>query len=73
MKEQCAYLKSCDFTATHIGRDPNEETDIINGRFQFLFAPPESILSVQKWKDMLTVSKQFKMFAVDEAHTILHW
>ena len=73
MKEQCEYLKSCDFIATYIGRDPNEETDIINGRFQFLFASPESILSVQKWRDMLTVSKQYKLFFVDEAHTILHW
>ena len=37
MKEQSEYLKSSDFIATYIGRDPKEETDIINGRFQFFF------------------------------------
>nr|XP_034333442.1 ATP-dependent DNA helicase hus2/rqh1-like [Crassostrea gigas] len=73
MKEQCEYLKSCDFTSTFIGRDSSEDIDIINGNFQFLFASPESILSVNKWRDMLVASKHFKLFVVDEAHTVLHW
>ncbi|XP_052678559.1 uncharacterized protein LOC128159483 [Crassostrea angulata] len=73
MKEQCEYLKSCDFTSTYIGRDSSEDIDIINGNFQFLFASPESILSVNKWRDMLVASKHFKLFVVDEAHTVLHW
>uniref|UniRef100_A0A8W8MHU3 Helicase ATP-binding domain-containing protein n=1 Tax=Magallana gigas TaxID=29159 RepID=A0A8W8MHU3_MAGGI len=54
-------------------RDSSEDIDIINGNFQFLFASPESILSVNKWRDMLVASKHFKLFVVDEAHTVLHW
>uniref|UniRef100_A0A8W8LXN6 Helicase ATP-binding domain-containing protein n=1 Tax=Magallana gigas TaxID=29159 RepID=A0A8W8LXN6_MAGGI len=72
MKEQCEYLKSCECTSTYIGRERSKDTDIINGNFQFLFASPESILSINKWRDMLVASKHFKLFVVDEAHTVLH-
>lgn len=71
--EQCEYFRSCDFTSTYIDKDSSDDTDIINGNFQFLFVSPESILSINKWKDMLGASKHFKLFVVDEAHTVLHW
>ena len=73
MKEQCSYIQSCGFSATFIGKDSDENEDIMDGKFQFLFSSPESVLSINKWRDMLKVSDRFRLLVVDEAHTVLHW
>lgn len=73
MKEQCDYLRSCGFTATYIGQDSSDDDMILNEMFQFLFTSPEAILSVPKWREMVTSSKKFKLIVVDEAHTVLRW
>ena len=73
MKEQCDYLQSCGFTATYIGRDLKDEERIMEEAFQFLFTSPESILSITKWREMVTKSVNFKLIVVDEAHTVLRW
>ncbi|KAH3823087.1 hypothetical protein DPMN_124885 [Dreissena polymorpha] len=73
MKEQCEYLTSLGFKATFIGRDPNEESDILSGMHDFIYSSPESLLGVQKWRDMMANSTSIKLIVVDEAHTIIQW
>lgn len=62
MKEQSEYLSSLGFTATYIGKDSSEDQDILEENYEFLFTSPESILSVSKWRDMVTSSKKFRLF-----------
>ncbi|XP_062600094.1 probable ATP-dependent DNA helicase RecS, partial [Saccostrea cucullata] len=71
MKEQCEFLQSLGFTATYIGRNSEEDAQIADETFQFLFTSPEAILSVNKWRDMVTRSQHFKLIVIDEAHTVL--
>ncbi|XP_048763913.1 probable ATP-dependent DNA helicase RecS [Ostrea edulis] len=73
MKEQCESLMSLGFTATYIGRNSEEDDQITDEKFQFLFTSPEAILSVTKWREMVTRSQHFKLIVVDEAHTVLRW
>ena len=75
MKEQSDYLKSIGFTATYIGESDDHDHDILEGNYQFLFSSPESILSVTKWRGMLTspAYRNVQLFVVDEAHTVLQW
>lgn len=74
MKEQSEYLTSMGFTATYIGHVNNDD-DLVAGNYQFVFSPPESILSITKWRDLLTSPpyKNLELFVVDEAHTVLQW
>lgn len=74
MKEQSGYLTSIGFTATYIGQGNNKD-DLVAGKYQFVFSSPESILSVTKWRDLLTSPpyKNLELFVVDEAHTVLQW
>uniref|UniRef100_A0A8W8MEU2 Fibrinogen C-terminal domain-containing protein n=1 Tax=Magallana gigas TaxID=29159 RepID=A0A8W8MEU2_MAGGI len=60
--------------ATYIGQGNNED-DLVSGEYQFVFSSPESILSVTKWRDLLTspAYKNLELFVVDEAHTVLQW
>ncbi|XP_056001114.1 ATP-dependent DNA helicase RecQ-like [Ostrea edulis] len=73
MKEQTEFLKSKGFTATYIGKDANEDDGILAGEYQFLFTSPEAVLQNDKWRNMLSSSKSFRLFVVDEAHTVVHW
>ena len=77
MKEQSAYLTSLGFRSTYIGKDKDEEADILNGNFDFLFASPESLLAVpvSTWREMLGQNEniRFRLMVVDDAHTVLHW
>jgi superfamily II DNA helicase RecQ len=73
MKEQCEYLTSVGLTATYIGRNSEDEESILDEKFQFLFTSPEAILSVTKWREMVTRSQHFKLIVVDEAHTVIRW
>lgn len=74
MKEQSEYLTSIGFTASYI-RQGNNKDDLVAGKYQFVFSSPESILSVTKWRDLLTSPpyKNLELFVVDEAHTVLQW
>lgn len=73
MKEQTDLLASKGFTATFIGKDKSEDASILDGKYQFVFSSPEAILQNDKWRDMLSGSKSFRLFVVDEAHTLVHW
>ena len=73
MKEQCDFLNAIGFRATYIGRDQEEDTDIIAGIHDFVFTSPESLLGVSKWREMLLGNTRICLIVVDEAHTIIHW
>lgn len=65
MKEQTDLLASKGFTATFIGKDKSEDASILDGKYQFVFSSPEAILQNDKWRDMLSGSKSFRLFVVD--------
>ena len=48
MEEQCDILNGLGFRATFIGRNTDEEQEILGHKFDFLYTSPESILSVKK-------------------------
>nr|XP_022310227.1 uncharacterized protein LOC111115690 [Crassostrea virginica] len=73
MKEQSEFLKTLGFTSTYIGKTPEEDMMILDERFQFLFTSPEAILSITKWRNMVTRSQHFKLIVIDEAHTVIRW
>ena len=73
MKEQTDFLVSKGLTATYIGKDSSEDDKILDGKFQFIFSSPEAVLQSDKWRNMLSSSKTFRLFVVDEAHTLVHW
>jgi len=78
MREQCEHLNQLGFMATYIGRDASEDCDILCGRYHYVFASPEQLLSTPKWREMLlsstgTGNKLIRLLAVDEAHVVLHW
>jgi superfamily II DNA helicase RecQ len=73
MKEQTDFLVSKGLTATYIGKDSSEDSRILDGKYQFIFSSPEAILQSDRWRNMLSSSKSFRLFVVDEAHTLVHW
>ncbi|KAK3106296.1 hypothetical protein FSP39_017283 [Pinctada imbricata] len=74
MKEQTERLNKFGFKATYIGRDGCEEEDILNGRFDFIFGSPESVVGEKKWTNILSdYGKRLKLIVVDEAHTVVQW
>ena len=74
MKEQTERLVNLRFKATYIGKDADEDNDIIDGQFDFVFGSPEAIVGDDKWKSMLQNYKdRLKLIVVDEAHTVIQW
>ncbi|XP_074651137.1 bifunctional 3'-5' exonuclease/ATP-dependent helicase WRN-like [Tubulanus polymorphus] len=76
MQEQCEYLKRLGFSATYIGKDSSEENDIITGWYMYVFASPEQILGVDKYRNMLMsdiLQENLVVIAVDEAHVVQDW
>ena len=47
MEENCKSLQNLGFSATYIGRNDSEASDIQLGKFQFLFATPETIVGIK--------------------------
>ena len=73
MKEQTEFLISKGFTTSYIGKETSEDARILRGEIQFVFSSPESILQNDRWRNMLSSSRSFRLFVVDEAHTVVHW
>jgi ATP-dependent DNA helicase RecQ len=44
MKEQSAFLCELGLTASYIGKSRDDDAAIMDGRFQFVFASPESVV-----------------------------
>ena len=78
MQDQVKLLTDCGLKAVYIGGEQSEETfqAIENGLFTYVFLSPESALSNERWRNMLS-SKVYKDklvgFVVDEVHCITEW
>ena len=79
MQDQVKFLKSIGVTAEFIGEDQQDDaakTAVERGDCQIVFGSPESFLSSDRWRKMLS-SKVYEerlcLVAVDEAHCISHW
>ena len=76
MEDQVKFLKSTGVTAEFIGEDQQDKKAVERGDCQVVFGSPESFLSSNRWRKMLssTVYEQrLCLIAVDEAHCISHW
>ena len=78
MKDQVAYLKSINIPAASVTADQEEEVlkDVEKGMFRIVYLSPESMLSIARWRQMLSsdvYKERLIGIAVDEAHCILHW
>lgn len=79
MQDQVKFLKSIGVTAEFIGEDQQDDEAkkaVERGDCQVVFGSPESFLSSDRWRKMLssTVYEQrLCLIAVDEAHCISHW
>ena len=78
MNDQVASLQKCNIAAASVFSEQDAEVlnDVENGKFSIVYASPESMLSVSRWRRMLsneTYKKRLIGIAVDEAHCISHW
>jgi superfamily II DNA helicase RecQ len=73
--ESSRRLRHLGKTATYIGFDSSEDDDILNGHFDYIFTTAESILGVEKWRNMLqcTSYQQNSLLIVVEVHTVVDW
>lgn len=75
MKDQVSKYGS-SLSCTYIGEDAADSEGIIRGDYQLLYASPENVLGVSKWREMLGSSIYLENLvgvAVDEAHCISTW
>ena len=79
MQDLVKFLKLVGVTAEFIGEDQQDDaakTAVERGDCQTVFGSPESFLSSDRWRKMLS-SKVYEerlcLVAVDEAHCISHW
>ena len=78
MLDQVAYLKSLGISATAIYSDQDSKVldDIEEGIYSHVYVSPESLLSVDRWRAMLsspTFRENCIAVCIDEAHCISHW
>ena len=78
MEDQVAYLRSLGLSAIALHDEQSEERlkEVEKGAFTYLFASPEKMLSVERWRKLL-LSEHYRKFlvaiTVDEAHYISQW
>ncbi|XP_028404789.1 mediator of RNA polymerase II transcription subunit 34-like [Dendronephthya gigantea] len=78
MLDQVAYLKSLGLNAAAVYQGQNEDVlrEIEEGHYAYIYATPESMLSVKRWQKMLRTPyfiEHCVLVAVDEAHCISQW
>ncbi|CAG2226242.1 unnamed protein product [Mytilus edulis] len=59
-------------TAAYRGACSNGDDDILKGKFDYLFASPETLISDKKWR-MTLQQMNVSLIVVDEFHTICTW
>lgn len=78
MEDQVAYLRSLGLSAIALHDEQSEERlkEVEKGAFTYLFASPEKMLSVERWRKLL-LTEHYRKFlvaiTVDEAHCISQW
>ena len=78
MIDQVSYIQSLGLSAAAIysGQDPKILADIEEGIYSYVYVSPESLLSVERWRIMLsypTFKGHCITVCIDEAHCISHW
>lgn len=78
MKDQVSFLKSLNVRAEFVVADQVESVlkEVEAGKYRLVYTSPESMLSADRWRRMLTSKVYQKILigvAVDEAHCISHW
>ncbi|XP_020912974.1 uncharacterized protein LOC110250699 [Exaiptasia diaphana] len=78
MEDQVSYLKSLGLSAValHEEQSDNILEKVESGKFMYVFASPEKMLSTTKWRrlfDNSSFKKSLIAVVVDEAHCISQW
>ena len=78
MKDQVSFLTSINIPAAFVAADQDEKVlkKVENGMFRIVYMSPESMLSIDRWRQMLSSNiykERLVGIAVDEAHCISHW
>ena len=78
MLDQVSKMKNTAVSAAAVfdGQDEDTLKGIENGDFSLVYSSPESMLSSEKWRSILS-SEDFRnhceLVIVDEAHCVVHW
>ena len=77
MQDQVDKLnKMSGAKAVFLSRESSSPEDILDAQYTHLFASPEAILGVKKWRDILHsshFSSNLLAIAIDEPHCIVKW
>ncbi|KAK3734288.1 hypothetical protein QZH41_015131, partial [Actinostola sp. cb2023] len=78
MKDQVSSLRSIGISSVCLSDvdDDEEASKVENGEFAVIYGTPESWLTNERWRTMLTYlcdSKKLCAIAIDEAHVIKQW
>lgn len=78
MEDQVAYLKSLGLSAIALHEEQSEEVlkEVEKGKFTYFFASPEKMLSVNRWRKLLSSDeyrRSLVSITIDEAHCISQW
>ena len=78
MLDEVAYLQylGINVASIYADQDPKILEDVENGTYSHVYASPESMLSVQRWRSMIqppTFQEHCLLVSVNEAHCISQW
>ena len=78
MLDQVEQLKKTGVSAAAVFEGQSEEIlkGVEIGEFSLVYSSPESMLSTEKWRQILTSSefrKRCEVVVIDEAHCVIHW
>jgi ATP-dependent DNA helicase RecQ len=72
--EQVSFLEQHGIAAGVLGT--SKLSDVIDGKFQYIFTSPETLLGKQEHRDMLrtpSFQERLRLIAIDEAHVVVMW
>jgi len=79
MVDQCRSLTEKGISAAYINHEQEDErvkSDVVAGKYKFIYISPESLLGVPRFRDMLlTLPYQERLIGIviDEAHCVSQW
>ena len=78
MKDQVTAMEKREVTAVYASEKLDEDTamDVCIGKYQLVYMSPESLLTDERWRDMLQspiYEANLVALAVDEAHCVTKW
>ncbi|XP_069136223.1 ATP-dependent DNA helicase RecQ-like [Argopecten irradians] len=76
MHDQCRRLNELGFKATYIGKNTDDNDNILAGHYDFIFSNAEHVVEDTIWRTMLgqdPYQSKLGLIVVDEAHTVMKW